>query len=131
MCLRNGFWCWLSNSYPAAKYPDIVITRHEIKKVRETIKSNEFILVDKAWASNDMKSSNIFIYGHKKPKGQELSDDQLKENEVVGYFRDKIQIANDSNIRKGSIECQFGSSSKSLIYFQSLGTVILSILISI
>ena len=63
----------------------------------------------KAWASSDMKSSNIFIWGHKKPKRQELSDEQLKENDVVGYFRGKIQIANDSNIRKGFIEGQFRS----------------------
>jgi hypothetical protein len=50
-------------------------------------KGKEFCLVDLAWNSDDVAKSGYFIFGHKKSKGGSLSEHQLRENDVLGYFR--------------------------------------------
>jgi len=91
MCLRNGWWCWTSGSYPAGKYQDITITTLEMPSLRKCLKVKDRILVDKAWSSEEMKKANYFIVGHRKPRGQELDLWKTKENEVLGHFRGVIE----------------------------------------
>ena len=85
--LQNGFWAWLSPSYPAGRYTDVTITKLHLKEIQKCISKDERILVDLAWSSEEMKNTNLFVFGHKRIPGGQLSERQNLENEVLGHFR--------------------------------------------
>jgi len=92
LCLMNGMWIWCSKSYPAGKYPDLAIHKKEVNDLVKGLKVNrEFVLVDLAWNSQEVCKQQLFVFGHKKPRGGELNEEQKKQNDVLGHFRGRIE----------------------------------------
>jgi hypothetical protein len=90
--LHNGWWAWLSDSYPAGRFPDTSISNKELAAIKRNIDSRERILVDLGWFKSVENSPKIFLFGHKKQPKQELEDWQVHENEVFGHFRGNYLI---------------------------------------
>jgi len=86
MRLQNGFWCYVGESYPAGKWPDISITKREYPEIKKRIRHTERRLVDLGWSS-EMANTEFFIFGHKKTKNTNLEDWQIAENKVLGHYR--------------------------------------------
>lgn len=87
--LRNGWWAWISDSYPAGKYKDITITEKEWNSLKKDLSSDsERILCDRAWPNeslSNLEDRKLLVSGHVKPIGKELE----AENAVLGHFRGK------------------------------------------
>jgi len=92
--LRNGWWAWISDSYPAGANQDITITKNEWSDLKKELRSDsERILCDRAWSNEvleQFEDRKLLLSGHVKPHNKPLEPWQVAENEILGHYRGKF-----------------------------------------